>query len=116
MLGDEHLDGLTHSQQTDLDLWKAFSSCSSSSSRNGSERAESIGPVNAERQRSRVWSKKGQVSKLSMIPETNEFGDEANRRLVECNLDASKWSRTQLNEFFVFNVAFSLGLESNYPN
>ena len=24
MLGDEHPDGLTHSQQTDQDLWKAF--------------------------------------------------------------------------------------------
>ena len=31
-----------------------------------------------------------------MILETNEFGDEANRRLVECKLDASLWSRTQL--------------------
>ena len=31
-----------------------------------------------------------------MIPETNEFGDEANRRLVGCKLDASSWSRTQL--------------------
>ena len=41
-------------------------------------------------------SRGGQVSKLSMIPETNEFGDEANRRLVECKLDASYWSRTQL--------------------
>ena len=28
--------------------------------------------------------------------ETNEFGDEANRRLVECKLDASQWSRPQL--------------------
>ena len=28
-----------------------------------------------------VRSKEGRVSKLSMIPETNEFGDEANRRL-----------------------------------
>ena len=32
MLGDEHPDGLTHSQQTDQDLWKAFSSYSSLSS------------------------------------------------------------------------------------
>ena len=32
MLGEEHPDGLTHSQQTDQDLWKAFSSYSSLSS------------------------------------------------------------------------------------
>ena len=31
-----------------------------------------------------------------MILETNDFGDEANRRLVECKLDASQWTRTQL--------------------
>ena len=28
MLGDEHPDGLTHSQQTDQDLWKAVSAVS----------------------------------------------------------------------------------------
>ena len=87
MLGDEHLDGLTHSQQTDQDLCKAFSSyssLSSSSSRNGWERAESIEPVNAERQRSGVRSKGVKYSNSAWFSRRTNLEDESNEFENEC--------------------------------
>ena len=66
MLGDEHPDGLTHSQQTDQDLWRVSAVTAVSAVAAAAEMVENepsrLGRWNAERQRSR-----GQVKRWSSI-------------------------------------------------
>ena len=82
MLGDEHPDGLTRcsivsSRQTRIfGKLSAVSAVAAAAAELVSSEPKSIEnePVNAERQRSRGQVKRGQVSKISVILETNEPG------------------------------------------
>ena len=76
MLGDEHPDGLTHYSTVSSRQTRIFGKLSAVAA--AAELVENepsrLSAVNAERQRSRGQVKRGQVSKLSVILETNESG------------------------------------------